>query len=128
MNKPRLTHWIITGAISFFMLFSAYISGTRVTEFAHLGFPNYFRLELTIAKIIGAIVLLFPQTPARVREWIYVSFTIVLISAAIAKYNSGYPLKEVAEPLVVLTIMVSSVLYLNKSNRPKSALLRPSLI
>lgn len=117
MNKSQSIRWTITVLISFFMLFSAYMSGSRAADFAHLGFPNYFRIELTAAKILGALLLLLPQTPARVREWIYVSFTIVLLSAALAKYNSGYPLQQVAEPLIVLTIMLSSLLYLHKLQR-----------
>lgn len=114
MKIRRAATVIIPALISFFMLFSAYISGTRVVEFAHLGFPGYFRIELTAAKIIGAILLLVPQVPARIKEWIYVCFGVVLVSAAIAKFNSGYPFKEVLEPLFVLTIMLGSLLYLER--------------
>jgi hypothetical protein len=117
MKTDKAASFIIPALISFFMLFSAYISGTRVVEFAHLGFPDYFRIELTAAKVIGAILLLIPQVPARIKEWIYVCFGIVLVSAAIAKFNSGYPTKEVLEPVFVLTIMVGSLLYLNRLHR-----------
>lgn len=104
------------------MLFSAYFSGTHKVEFAHLGFPNYFRIELTTAKIIGALALLIPQVPGRIREWIYVAFGIVLISAAIAKFNSGYPISGVIEPLFVLTILIASTLYLNRSAKPSGSI------
>jgi hypothetical protein len=88
-----------------------------VREFAHLGFPNYFRIELTMAKVIGALALLIPQIPARIKEWIYVCFGLVLISAAIAKFNSGYPTTGVLEPIFVFTVMIGSLLYLNKLNK-----------
>jgi len=114
MKIHRAATALIPALISFFMLFSAYISGTRVVEFAHLGFPGYFRIELTAAKILGAILLLIPQVPARIKEWIYVCFGVVLVSAAIAKFNSGYPTNEVLEPVFVLTIMVGSLVYLNR--------------
>jgi hypothetical protein len=116
MKFDKAISLIIPTLISFFMLFSSYVSGTRVVEFTHLGFPNYFRIELTAAKVIGALALLIPQVPARIKEWIYVCFGVVLLSAAIAKFNSGYPITGVLEPLIVFTIMVGSLLYLNKLN------------
>ncbi len=117
MKYDKAISLIIPAVISFFMLFSAYVSETRVVEFAHLGFPNYFRIELTMAKVIGALALLIPQIPARIKEWIYVCFGVVLISAAIAKFNSSYPTKGVLEPIFVFTIMIGSLLYLNKLNK-----------
>jgi hypothetical protein len=120
MKYDKAISLIIPAVISFFMLFSACVSGTRAMEFAHLGFPNYFRIELTMAKVIGALALLIPQIPARIKEWIYVCFGVVLISAAIAKFNSGYPTTGVLEPVFVFTIMISSLLYLNKLKRPKA--------
>jgi DoxX-like family len=117
MRKSKIAFWTITGLISFFMLFSAGYSGTHKVEFAHLGFPEYFRIELTTAKIIGALALLIPQVPARIREWIYVAFGINLISAAIAKYYSGYPISGVIEPLFVLIIMIALAVYLNRLSK-----------
>jgi hypothetical protein len=70
-----------------------------------------------MAKVIGALALLIPQIPARIKEWIYVCFGVVLISAAIAKFNSGYPTTGVLEPIFVFTIMIGSLLYLNKLNK-----------
>jgi hypothetical protein len=35
--------------------------------FTHLGFPGYFRVELSWAKILGVALLLAP-VPARLRE------------------------------------------------------------
>jgi predicted enzyme related to lactoylglutathione lyase len=114
MKKQTAVHWTITGAISSFMLFSACYTGSHRVEFAQLGFPNYFRIELTVAKLIGAFALLVPAVPARVREWIYASFGIVLISAFIAKLNNGYPVMGLIEPLFVFATMVVALAYLNK--------------
>jgi hypothetical protein len=57
--------------------------------FAHLGFPDYFRVELTIAKLAGVVVLLAPMAPARLKEWAYAGFTICLGSAVIAHLAVG---------------------------------------
>jgi len=34
----------------------------------HLGFPDYFRIELAFAKTIGALVLIIPKIPIRIKE------------------------------------------------------------
>jgi len=118
MKKNKAIYWVLTGAISSFILFSAYYSGTHEMEFTtRLGFPNYFRIELTIAKIIGAILLLIPQIPIRIREWIYVGFGICLISAVIAKINTGYPVSAIVEPIFTFLLMVGSAFYLAKLHK-----------
>jgi hypothetical protein len=56
--------------------------------FAHLGFPDYFRVELALAKLLGVILLLAP-VPARLKEWAYAGFAITLGSALIAHFSVG---------------------------------------
>lgn len=53
-----------------------------MVEFAHLGVQNYFRIELTMAKVIGTLALLIPQIPAGIKEWIYVCFGMGYIRGA----------------------------------------------
>lgn len=120
MKREKIIYWSLTCAISFFMLFSAYYSGTHATEFANMGFPEYFRIELTTAKIIGAIALLFPQVPVRIKEWIYVAFSINLFSAFLAKLNTGYPVIGVIEPLTVLGLLIWFAWYLHKLELKKA--------
>jgi hypothetical protein len=120
MKKNKVIYWLLTGAIASFMLFAAWYAEAHKVEFTQrLGFPEYFRTELTIAKIIGAIVLLIPQTPPRIREWVYVGFSICLISAFIAKYNTGYPVSGLMEPLFTFILMLAAIFYLNKLNTSK---------
>lgn len=114
MKKQKVVYWSVTGGIIFFMLFSAYYAGTNAAEFKHLGFPNYFRIELIVTKIIGVVLLLMPQVNQRVREWVYVGFVINLFSAFIAKLNSGYSILASLEPLLVLMIMLTGLFYLER--------------
>jgi hypothetical protein len=58
-------------------------------EFARLGFPGYFRIELSWAKFAGLVALLVPMVPARVKEWAYAGFAITLVSALIAHFAMG---------------------------------------
>src|SRR5205807_6760009 len=56
--------------------------------FTHLGCPGYFRVELSLAKLLGAVLLLAP-VPARVKEWAYAGFAIDLASALVAHLSVG---------------------------------------
>src|ERR1700687_3866191 len=56
--------------------------------FVHLGFPAYFRVELSWAKLFGVVLLLAP-VPARLKEWAYAGFAIDLGSALIAHLSVG---------------------------------------
>jgi hypothetical protein len=118
MKNKRIIYWLLTGAMSFFMLFAAWYAETHEIEFTQrLGFPEYFRIELSVAKIIGAIVLLIPQIPQRVREWVYLGFSICLISAFIAKCYSGYTIPEIAQPGFAFISFLLLIYGLNKVNR-----------
>jgi hypothetical protein len=56
--------------------------------FTHLGFPAYFRVELSWAKFLGIVLPLAP-VPARLKEWAYAGFAITLGSALIAHFAVG---------------------------------------
>ena len=83
--------WIATGIFCLQIAFTAYaqLRLPQVAEaFTHLGFPDYFRLELAWAKLIGVALLLVP-VPARLKEWVYAGFAITLVSALIAHFSVG---------------------------------------
>jgi len=84
-------YWIATALFALQITFTAYAQLTlpQVAEaFTHLGFPDYFRVELSWAKFIGVALLLAP-VPARLKEWVYAGFAIVLGSALIAHLAVG---------------------------------------
>jgi hypothetical protein len=84
-------YWIATALFCLQMVFTAYaqLHLPQVAEaFTHLGFPSYFRVELSWAKLAGVIVLLAPA-PARLKEWAYAGFAINLGSALIAHLAVG---------------------------------------
>src|SRR5260370_21123649 len=80
--------WISTALFALQMSFTAYaqLRLPQVAEvFAHLGFPAYFRIELSWAKLAGVAALLVPTVPARLKEWAYAGFSITLVSALVAR-------------------------------------------
>ena len=83
--------WTITVLFCLQIGFTAYaqLSLPQVAEaFTHLGFPDYFRVELSLAKLFGVVLLLAP-VPARLKEWAYAGFAITLGSALIAHLSVG---------------------------------------
>lgn len=111
MKKYKIIYWITTGLITFMMLFSAYnyvANPDMKLAFQHLGFPDYFRVELAVAKILGAIVLIVPKLPVRLKEFAYAGFAITFISAFIAHGASGDDVSMVLMPLVFLGILILS--------------------
>jgi hypothetical protein len=84
--------WIATSLFALHMAFTAYAQlklPQVAAAFVHLGFPSYFRIELSWAKLAGVIVLLVPAIPARIKEWAYAGFAITLASAFIAHLAVG---------------------------------------
>ena len=90
-KAKTVVYWIITGLFCLQMSFTAYAQ-LRLPEvaqaFAHLGFPAYFRVELSWAKLLGVLLLLAP-VPLRLKEWAYAGFAINLASALIAHLAVG---------------------------------------
>jgi len=86
-----IVYWILTALFCLQIGFTAYaqLRFPQVSEaFTHLGFPAWFRVELSWAKFVGVVLLLAP-VPARLKEWAYAGFAITLGSALIAHFSVG---------------------------------------
>ncbi|MFT3932359.1 MAG: DoxX family protein [Chitinophagaceae bacterium] len=116
MKTTKITYWTATAIVSFMMAFSAYsylANPTIAQAFKHLGFPDYFRVELAIAKLIAAVVLLAPVA-ARVKEWAYAGLAITFISAFIAHTSLGDPANYKIMPIIFLAVLVVSYVSYHK--------------
>ncbi len=87
--------------------------------FVHLGFPGYFRVELAIAKIIGAMVLIVPGVPKILKQFAYFGFALTFVSAFIAHTASGDPISVAIMPLVIFSdcLAVSYFFFLKTHHR-----------
>ncbi|MDR3702901.1 MAG: DoxX family protein [Candidatus Sulfopaludibacter sp.] len=86
-----IVYWIVTALFCMQMSFTAYAQlrlPQVAEEFTRLGFPAYFRVELSWAKLLGVVLMLAP-VPARLKEWAYAGFAINLASAVIAHLSLG---------------------------------------
>src|SRR5437667_9693378 len=82
-KKMVIGFWIVTALFCLQIGFTAYaqLRLPQVAEaFTHLGFPAYFRVELSWVKFVGVAVLLAP-VPPRLKEWAYAGFAIARVSA-----------------------------------------------
>jgi hypothetical protein len=119
MRKQNLIYWTSTGIVCAVMVFSAVNFnlnnplGPMKGAFPHLGLPNYFKIELTVAKILGVLALLAPHIPAKIKEFAYFGFAITLISASIAHFSVGDGAMFVIDPLIFLGALIVSYRYSN---------------
>src|SRR5262245_58826001 len=125
MKTTKIIYWIST--IIIFLLDGLMPALTSNTELArqgisHLGYPDYFRVMLTIFKVLGAIVLVLPGFKPRFKEWAYVGFAFDFICAAASHWVvDGFDGNTVF-PFVAFAILAVSYINYHKiqarNNRP----------
>lgn len=111
MKRNKIIYWISTGFFCAFLLLTSisYFTDPKFVDiYKHLGFPQYFRVELGIAKIVGVLLLLVPKVPVKIKEWVYVGFGITLFSGAIAHFNSGDPTGYIINVLFWFALLIIS--------------------
>ena len=90
-KATTIAYWGVTSLFCLHMAFTAYaqLRLPQVADaFVHLGFPAYFRVELSWAKLVGVVLLLAP-VPSRLKEWAYAGFGITIGSALVAHLSVG---------------------------------------
>jgi hypothetical protein len=127
-SRERLIYRTATGLVLAVMVFSIinFIFNDHFPfpngpegAFVHLGFPAYFKVELTVAKILGVLALVIPTVPFKVKEFAYFGFAITLASASIAHFGRGdasLSVLYVIDPLVFLGLLTVSYVYFRKSH------------
>ena len=117
MKRDRIIYWTVTVLLAVQLVIAGilYFTDASVSEgFAHLGFPDHLRLELGVAKLIAAVVILLPMVPQRLKEWAYAGLGITFVSAFVAHSAVDGPATGIA-PLVSLVLLAVSYIYLIKS-------------
>lgn len=113
MQKDKAIYWITTSLVTLSGLAAGitYFTIPAVAEeFKHLGFPDYFRIQLGIAKILGAFAILLPMVYGRIKEWAYAGFAITFISAFIA-HTVDQGVSAAIPPFITFIILVISYVY-----------------
>lgn len=87
MKKEAIIYWSTTILIFLFEgVMPAFTSQTEMAKegIRHLGYPEYFGVALAIFKVLGAIILVLPKFPLRMKEWAYAGFGFDFIFAGIS--------------------------------------------
>lgn len=111
MKRLLLTYWIVSALFSAFMLFSSFGGITLMPEAVamlheHLGYPLYFIQLISWAKVAGAIAILLPMVPARVKEWAYFGFFIDLVAAIVSFAAVGDPFAQWAPMFLFVAFLL----------------------
>lgn len=116
-KTTKITYWITTGMIFLFEgVMPALTSHTdlAVEGIRHLGYPDYFRVMLTVFKVAGALALILPFIKGRVKEWAYAGFGITMIAAFISHWAVDGFHSQTLFPLLIFAILVTSYIYYHK--------------
>lgn len=122
MKKNKILFWLTTG---FIFLFEGVMPAlTSHTELAvegirHLGYPDYFRVMLTVFKVLGVLALVLPVVPGRIKEWAYAGFAFNFISAFISLWAVDGFGGQTVFPLVLLGILAVSYAQYHKLQSQK---------
>ena len=117
MKAVKIIYWIATGLVILGMLTNVYnyfLNPALKVAFKHLGFPDWFRVELGIAKLPGVITIAIPAVPARVKELAYFGFFLSFSSAIIAHYMVGDPTFNLVVPFIMLLLLMGSYISFHK--------------
>jgi hypothetical protein len=124
MKTNQIIYWTTTGIITAMMLFSgiSYLTNDELkAAFTTMGFPEFFRVELGLAKILGSLVLIIPAIPLLLRQFAYFGFALTFLSATILHISINDTWSAIAAPIIFFGILTVSFVYFHKS---KTALAR----
>ena len=117
MKKERIIFWTSTVIIGLMEgVLPALTSQSKMAKegIRHLGYPEYFGNALVVFKILGVLVLLIPQIPARLKEWAYAGFAFDFIFASISHFAVDGMDFQSFFPLIFLGILVASYISYHK--------------
>jgi len=119
-KTTKTIYWTTTGI--FFLFEGVMPAFTSHTDLAaegirHLGYPDYFRVMLTVYKVVGALALILPFISKRFKEWAYAGFGLTIISAFVSHWVVDGFSGQTLFPLLILGILSTSYLYYQKLNK-----------
>lgn len=117
MKKNKIIYWTATIIIVLFEgVMPALTSQTELAKegIRHLGYPEYFGNALVFFKILGALALVIPKVPTRVKEWAYAGFAFDFIFATISHAAVDGVNGQTFFPLIIFGILAVSYIYYHK--------------
>ena len=117
MKKINILFWIFTclliPAIGIGSIFGLVPNEESLKVFSSLGYPAYIVPFLSVAKLLGLIVIFIPKYP-RLKEWAYAGIAFDIIGAGYSIIAIGSPLTHIIFPLLALLILLCSYFLYHK--------------
>jgi DoxX-like family len=119
MKKDQIIYWVTTGLLFLSEGVMPALTGhtkMSIDGFLHLGYPEYFVTILVVFKVLGALALIIPMVPARIKEWAYAGLAFNFICAFISYWIVDGLNGLTLIPLIFLAVLVVSYVYYHKIN------------
>ena len=119
MKKDKIIFWTTTTIIFLFEgVLTALTSQTDAAKqgVSHLGYPLYFGNALVVFKVLGALTLMIPQAPKRLKELAYAGFVFDFLFASISHFAVDGMDFQSFFPFIFLAILGISYFYYHKLN------------
>ena len=113
----KILYWTSTLIILAFLLLSSYsylFSKTTIEGIKDLGFPDFFRIQLAVLKLVAVILLLLPMIPTQYKEWAYTGVGLFLLTAIIAHIAHKDSIGITVINLILFAILILSNFAYNK--------------
>ena len=120
MKTTKIIYWVTTGIICLFASTAIFMNSEMAIEGTkHVGIPRWLGLEISIGQLIGLVLLIVPAVPARIKEWAYVGFGILYISAVVAHVAINDPLGNTIMAIVFFGLLLVSYTSFHKLQKAK---------
>lgn len=121
MKTTKIIYWVTTSIICLFASSAIFMNSEMAIEGTkHVGIPRWLGLEISIGQLIGLVLLIVPAVPARIKEWAYVGFGILYISAAVAHISMQEPLIKAIPAVVFFGLLLVSYSSFHKLQKAKN--------
>ena len=122
MKSTKIIYWVttsiifLTQGIGTALAFNSPESSEGIKQ---LGYPEYFRIMLSIFKILGAFVLIIPFFKGRYKEWAYAGFGIDFIAAVVSIWATTGFGPHVLFAIAFMGILIASYVSYHKLQQLK---------
>ncbi len=104
-------YWLSTALLAGLLLLSAALycwHESTIVGVQELGFPDHFRIQLAVLKVIAAVALIAPIAPAQLKEWAYAGVFLFLLTSIVAHTVHKDPWLLSAVNVVLVLVLLSS--------------------
>jgi hypothetical protein len=120
MKRTKILYWATTSIICLFASTAIFMNSEMAKEGTqHVGIPRWLGVEISIGQLIGLVLLIVPAVPARFKEWAYVGFGIMYLSAINAHIAVGDPISSSIMAVVFFGLLLTSYMSFHKLQEAK---------